>query len=172
MAGLLIFDRKRILFIAFFESQFKCCPLIWMFCNRRANNRINKLHELALRLVYDDYETSFSDLLAIDGSFTIPHTNIQTLLLQLYKIKHNLSENCLKDLCSIVNGNYNIRSQSDFVVPSINTVFYSANSINYFGSVIWNSLPNDLRNIYDFDLFKTLIRRWKPVDCPCRLCKN
>ena len=124
-----------------------------MFCSRRANNRINKLHEQALRLVYDDYETSFSDLLAIDGSFTIHQTNIQTLLLQMYKIKHNLSENCLKDLCSIVNGNYNIRSQSDFVVPSINTVFYGANSINYFGSVIWNSLPNDLRNIYDFNLF-------------------
>ena len=42
---LLTFDRKRILFKAFFESQFKCCLLIWMLCSRRANNRINKLHE-------------------------------------------------------------------------------------------------------------------------------
>ena len=38
-----------------------------MFCNRRANNRINILHEQALGHVYDDYETSFSDLLAKDG---------------------------------------------------------------------------------------------------------
>ena len=91
----------------------------------------------------------------------------------MYKIKDNLSKSCLTDLFSVVNGNYyNLRSQSDFWVPGIKTVFYGANSIRYFGSVIWNSLPNDLTNICDFDLFKTTIRRWKPVDCPCRLCKN
>ena len=83
LAGLLAFDRKRILFKAFFESQFKYCPLIWMFCSRTANNRIEKLHEQALRLAYDDCETSFSDLLAIDGSFTVHHTNIRTLLINV-----------------------------------------------------------------------------------------
>ena len=56
------------------------------------------------------------------------------------------------DLFSVVNGSYNIRSQSDFGVPGIKTVFYGANSIRYFGSVIWNSLPNDFQNICDFDL--------------------
>ena len=141
------FDEKWILFKAFFDSQFKYCPLIWMFCSKTPNNRIDKIHERALRLVYDDYETSFSDLLVTDGLFTVHHTNIQTLLLEMYKIKHNLSECCLKDLFSVVNGNYNLRSQSDFGVSGIDTVFYGANSIGYFGSVIWNSLPNDLRNI-------------------------
>ena len=69
-----------------------------MFSNRRANNRINKLHERALRFVYDDYDTSFSTLLAKDVSFTVHHTNIQRLILAIYKIKHNLSQSCLKDL--------------------------------------------------------------------------
>ena len=69
-----------------------------MFHGRRANDRMNKLHERALRLVYKYYETSFSDLFAIDGSFTVDHANIQTLLLEMYKIKHNLSKSCLKDL--------------------------------------------------------------------------
>ena len=36
----------------------------------------------------------------------------------MYKIKHSLSESCLKDLFSDVNGNYNLRPQSDFGVPS------------------------------------------------------
>ena len=124
MASLLIFDRKLSLFKAFYESQFKYCPLIWMFCSIRANNRINKLHERTLRLVHDDYETSFSDLLGIDGSFTVHQTNIQTLLLEMYEIKPTLSESCLKDLFSAVNGSYNLLSQSDFGVPGINTVFW------------------------------------------------
>ena len=71
---------------------YKHFSLIWMFGSRRTNNRINKLHERALRLAYDDYETSFSNFLAKDGSFTVHHTNIQTFLLEMYKIKHNLSK--------------------------------------------------------------------------------
>ena len=129
MASLLTFDRKQILSKPFFESQFKYCPLIWMFCSRRASNIINKLHKRALRLVYDDYKASFFDLLAINSLFTVHHTNIQTLLLKMYKIKHNLSENCLTDPFSAMNDHYNLSSQSKFGVPGINTVFYRANSI-------------------------------------------
>ena len=77
----------------------------------------------------------------------------------MYKIKHNLSESCLKDLFSAANENYKVRSQHDFGVPGMNTVFYGVNSINYFVSVIYNSLPNDLKSACDFDLFKTIIRR-------------
>ena len=86
-ASLLTFDKKWILFKAFCKSQFKYCPLTWKFYNRRTNNRISKSHERALGLTYDDYETSLSDLLAKYGSFTVHPTNIQTLLLEMYKIK-------------------------------------------------------------------------------------
>ena len=68
-----------------------------------------------------------------------------------YVKQNKLSESYSKYLFSALNGNYNLRSQSDFGVPGINTV-YGANSIRYFGPMIWNSLPNDLRNICDFDL--------------------
>ena len=40
----------------------------------------------------------------------------------MYKIKHKLSEKCLKDLFSAVSGNYNLCSLSDFRVPGINRV--------------------------------------------------
>ena len=48
------------------------CTLTWMFYNRRGSHRINKLHQGALWPAYNDNETSFSDLLAKDGSFTHP----------------------------------------------------------------------------------------------------
>ena len=94
-----------------------------MFCSKRVNNRINKSHELALRLVYDDCETSFSDLPAKYRLFLVHHTNIQTLLLVMYIIKQNLSESRLEDLFNAVNGNYNLRSQSDYRVSGIKTFF-------------------------------------------------
>ena len=39
---------------AFIISQFSYCPLMWMFHSRNIENRVNKTHERALRLVYDD----------------------------------------------------------------------------------------------------------------------
>ena len=48
------FEKRRSLMKAFVISQFNYCPLIWMFHNRALNNRINKIHERASRLVYQN----------------------------------------------------------------------------------------------------------------------
>ena len=85
------FNKVRLLFKSLFESQFKYCPLTQMFYSRKTNNRINKLDETALRLVYSDYESTFEDLLTKDGSFTVHHYNIQTLAIELYKVYNYIS---------------------------------------------------------------------------------
>ena len=121
-------------------------------CSRAPNNRINKLHELALRLVSDHYKTMFLDLVVIYGPFT---SITQIFKCYYLKCKQNLSECCLNDLFNVLNNNYDLGSQSDIGVPGTNTIFCGANPIRYFGSVILNSLPNDLRNICDFDLIKS-----------------
>ena len=54
IAKILPFHKKRLILKAFIESQFSHCPLVWMFCSRKMNRRINSIHERALRLVYDD----------------------------------------------------------------------------------------------------------------------
>ena len=48
-------------------------------------NKINKLHERALRLVYDDYESSFDVSLNKNKSFSIHNQNIQKLMVEVYK---------------------------------------------------------------------------------------
>ena len=47
-------NKGRMLMEAFIISQFSYCPLMWMFHSRNTENRVNKTHERALRLVYDD----------------------------------------------------------------------------------------------------------------------
>ena len=48
------FKKRCILFNTFIESQFKHCPLVWMFHGKQINDKINKLQKLALRIVYND----------------------------------------------------------------------------------------------------------------------
>ena len=47
--------QQRILIInSFIFSQFGYCPLVWMFCSRHLNNKINRIHYRALKMIYDD----------------------------------------------------------------------------------------------------------------------
>ena len=69
---------------AFIASYFGYCPLVWMMFH-------NKLHERALRIVYQDYTCSFTELLEKDNSTTIHNRNIQLLATELFKVKNGLS---------------------------------------------------------------------------------
>ena len=80
--------KLRIIMKAFIESQFQYCPLVWMFQSRTLNNRINKLHERAPRLVYKDDEYTFEQLLDKDNTVTIHHRNLQKLATEMYKIQN------------------------------------------------------------------------------------
>ena len=92
------FDKRPMVMKAFTESQFNYFPLIWLFHSRTLNNKINLLHERALRIVYSDYKASFCELLEKDKSFSIRHRNIQSLA-SLYII--NLFASWITSLKSI-----------------------------------------------------------------------
>ena len=115
-----------------------------MFHSRR-NNKINKLHERALRIVYDEDVSTFDQLLAIGKSFCIHHQNIQRLLIEIYKALHSISGNSLKELFVKRESTIKLRSKPELVIPSVNSVLKGKNSLRYFGSVIWNSLPIEIR---------------------------
>ena len=75
-------QQRRLTMKSFIESQFANSSLVWMFHDRGLNNKINKIHERSLRIVYRDDLSTFEELLAKDGSFCIHHieTFIQWLL--------------------------------------------------------------------------------------------
>ena len=72
---------------SFIEGQFGYCLLVWMFHGRVLNRKIDHLHECLLRVVYRDSISSFPELLQKDHSFTIHHRNVQSLAIDLCKIK-------------------------------------------------------------------------------------
>ena len=65
---------------------------LFLMChNQTNNNKINRLHERCLRLVYNDQKSSFKDLLEKDGSVSIHHRNLGTLSVELFKVLKCLS---------------------------------------------------------------------------------
>ena len=167
------FSKKRLAVNAFFSSQFNYCPLIWMCHNRTYNNKINRLHERCLRMIYNDKRSSFEDLLEKDNSVSIHHKNLQALATEMFKVYNKTSPEIMQEIFTIKEqGEYNLRNQADFVVPHVKSVNFGFESIRYIGPKIWESLPQDLKNKETINSFKTAIKKWKPDSCPCRLCKT
>ena len=96
-----------------FLSQFSYCPLIWMFHSRKLNHRINKIHERALRIVYNDHQCTFEELLERDNSFTIHERNIQKLAIEMFKVNNGLSVQLVSENFHFVENHYNFRHQSE-----------------------------------------------------------
>ena len=88
--------QRKLLFKSFILSQFGYCPLVWMLHSRKLNNRINKLHYRALKLTYQDENSSFDDLLERDNSFTIHERNIQSLGIELFKVAYGIAPEIMR----------------------------------------------------------------------------
>ena len=117
-------DKRRIVMKTFVESQFNYCPLIWMLHSRTLNNKINRLHERALRIVYSDYK-SFNTLLEKDGSLSIHHRNIQSLAIEIYKFHHGLSPAIMGDIIKLNRPPiYNLRTRQELYSGNPKTVRY------------------------------------------------
>ena len=102
--------KKRILINAFFTSQFSYCPLVWM-CHKRANNnKINRVHERCLQIVYNDKQSSLNELVEKDGSVSIHTRNIKILATVMYKLINNLSPPITNRVFKLnSNSRYNLR---------------------------------------------------------------
>ena len=103
-----------------------------MFHSRTLNNKISRLHERTLRIVYSDYKSSFCELLEKDKSFSIHHKNIQSLAIKICKFLHNLSP-CIMNNIFKVNQTvpYDLRKRNVLQSRNPSSVRYGTETISY-----------------------------------------
>ena len=83
-----------------------------MLHSRELNNRINRIHERALRLVYQDNSLSFAELFEKYNSVTIHQRSLQVLATKIFKLKNRLAPEIMKEVFEIQNPAYNFRSEA------------------------------------------------------------
>ena len=130
-------QRKRIM-RAFINFQFGYCPLIWFFCSRKINNRINIIQERALRIVYRDYVSTFAQLLENDSSVSIHIRNLQILATEIFKARNNLSPPIVQNIIRTIEPAYSLRRDTIFESHRIQTQRYGVESLTYLGPKIWS----------------------------------
>ena len=104
--------KKHSIMNTFILSQFSYFLLVWMFHSRKLNHRINKIHERALRIVYNDHQCTFEELLERDNLFTIQERNPQKLAIEIFKVNNGLSVQLVSEHFHFAENHYSFRHPS------------------------------------------------------------
>ena len=112
---------KRVL-KTYLISQFGYFPLVWMFHSRGLNDKINSLHERALRITCSDRSYSFEDLLKKDNSISIHFRNTQVLVTEIFKVKNNIATEITEELFAPNIIHHDLRNNNSFKSRRVNSV--------------------------------------------------
>ena len=164
-------DKLKLLMKAFVISKFSYCLLIWMFHDRNLNNKINRIHERALRIAYKDNFSSFDKLLIIHNSVTIHQKNLQLLMIEIYKTKHDLNPSFMKQIFEEKVLPYNLRCCDKLQLPKAKTTALGIDTVRFVGGKVWEKLPPELKQSNSLQNFKRIMKVHKCDACNCRVCK-
>ena len=91
-------NNKRLVMKAFTNSQFSYCPLKWINHFRTLNNKINRIHERSLRVVYNRKKATFKELLDKDKAVSMHTRNLQILVTEMVKVKIGESPSMMHEI--------------------------------------------------------------------------
>ena len=137
--------KAKLLLNAVKMSNFSYCPLIGLFCSKVANNEINRTHKRALRTLYRDYESNFEELLDRDDRKTMHTKNLQNLMVEIYKSFNQLSPEYMWEFFIKKDVPYNLRTKELCKLPLVSSQRYGFNSLSFRGSLLWNTLNDELK---------------------------
>ena len=123
--------------------------------NRNLNNKINQLHKRALKIVYNDHESNFEELLEKDKSISIHQKNLQILVTEIYKVKNDISPAIMSNVFKFQeNVNYHLRSGINLVTRTSRTTNFGIETISNLAPKIWALLPDEIKNASNLNILK------------------
>ena len=113
-----------------------------------------------------DKTSSFEKLLETDRSVPIHIRNIQILATEFFKESKDLAATIFSEFFSKQSVQYNLGHASEFCVPKMKSTFHGTESLSYPGPKIWDLVPKELKKLSSLSVFKKVIKKWKPQNCP------
>ena len=143
-----------------------------MFCSRRSNSLVNNVHERALRIVSDDHNRSYSELLMTKKEHTMHQQNINVLMKDVYKFENNLSLLLIDDMFQVRKISYNLMHFQNFSNTKKNSVKMVLEAITYRAPQLGNLVPTELKDDPSLSVFKEKIKSWCCDNRSFGLCKT
>lgn len=166
------FDSRKIIYNSFIVSNFNYCPMVWHFCGKVNNDKIEKIQERSLRILYRDYDASYEELLKrVDGA-TMLTARLRIMALEVGKCIAGVNPTFLNSMFEVKPAVYNMRRPIRLVQTRRETVKFGIKTFSYTGSKLWNELPLDYQDLSDIDIqdLKKTLKTWMGPDLnvyPC-----
>ena len=162
-------NAKKVVIESFVLANFNYCPLVWHFCSSESMKRQERIQERAFRLLLNDYESDYDQLLSAVNKPSLEIRRLKLLATEIFKTINNLNPSYMKEFFQL-NSRRDITSKK-LVVQSQNSKKYGTNTLRSLGPKIWNSLSVDIRTSNSLSTFKELIKTWSGPKCQCNNCK-
>ena len=155
---------RKIIYESFIVSNITYCALVWHFCGKVNNGKIEKINERALRIIYNNYTSTYKELLDFSHSDTVLLARLNNLTLDVFKSMKTLNPPYLNKLFEIKDIPYNTRKSIQLVQPLRQTTTYGLRTISC--AKLWNNLPFQIDDITELDVhdFKDILKLWEGVN--------
>ena len=98
IAKYLDLDARKMVYNSFILSNFNYCPIVWHFCGKSSNKKLEKIQERALRILHNDYSSTYSELLMKTGGNTLLISRLKLSAIEVFKCLKGENPSCLNSM--------------------------------------------------------------------------
>ena len=139
---------------------------VWHFCSKSLK-KIEKIQELALRILYKDSISDYNQLLNKSSKASMEVKRLRNLALEIFKTLNHRNPEYMKEIfyktANLTHRPFNIK------VSQNNTIKYGNKSLRSWGPHIWNSLPKQIKEETKYNKFKNYIDEGFVAKCKYNL---
>ena len=166
----LTIGNKMNILNGFILAHFNYCPVVWHHCGLTNSRKIEKIQERGLRFVYNDFESTYNQLLEQSNKNLLYVSRIKSIACEAYKSINHVGPPLLHDMIKVKDITNNLRDEFRAIQKKTNSTRHGLKSFQYEGAKIWNNLPINIKQSTSYKHFKCLISKWDGPQCKCGAC--
>jgi len=155
---------KKSIYYAYINSHLQYMNSVWSNCSSTHSTKLVVLQNKSVRAIFSEQYNPQANVHTIDlykNNNILNYLNMCNYegILLIYKIENNLIKNLISFKKNDQIHSYGTRNRDKFYLPKINND-YGKNSMDYKWVKMFNTIPNELKQINSLNLFKFELKRY------------
>ena len=93
------------------------------------------------------------------------------LMIEIYKTLNNINPPFMQEYFISKDVKYDLRTRDLLQIPAAKSITFGIDSIEFRGSLLWNSIPDLIKRASSAAIFKRSIKNWSGEECHCKICR-
>lgn len=161
---------KLKIYQSFVIANFSYCPAVYSQCLTKDAKKLEKLNERALRFVYNDFVSTYRELLKTKKHTSLHMMRTQAIIELVFRVLYNSAPPIESKILKIKQVPYNFRDNNILELPTYKTIKFGKNAFRYLGAKMWNSVPSAIKTFTNLHDFKQALLAWQGPECTCGSC--